>query len=330
MVCLARLGEDDGSAPNRTQDVVSHVSGVDLYIDGHDHEEEQVWIEDASGNQVLVVETGCYTHAIGVVTWDGETFTPSLVKYGEYEGQDAAVAALVQSASDDLSTTLDILVTTTPFYLNGERNPGLRTQETNLGDLVADAIFWEASLSAEDTPDAAMINGGAIRASVAAGDITMREVINVLPFINFICTVQVSGAQLLEVLEAACAFTPSENGGFPQVAIITFEIDTSVPFVGAGKYPDSTFEKPANPGARVTITDVNGRGFDLDVIYTIASIDFLGAGGDTYYAFAEAASTTMKGAGYLLSDVLCFYLEDQVGAEVPSDYEKPQGRIVIK
>ena len=105
----------------------------------------------------------------------------------------------------------------------------------------------------------------------------------------------------------------------------------NVPYEPGETYPGSTYETPANPGARVTTHDVGGRGFDPAETYTIAAPDFLCAGGDTYYVFAEAATKTMRTIGYLTSDCLQYYLEEACGGEVPAEYADPlgQGRITI-
>ncbi|MDO4798663.1 MAG: 5'-nucleotidase C-terminal domain-containing protein [Coriobacteriales bacterium] len=330
VVCLAHLGEDELNAPNRASDVAQHVSGIDLIIDGHDHKEENATLTDASGNPVLVVETGCFTHAIGVVTWEDGKIAGTLVKYGEYDGQDATVAASTQKVADEVNESLGEVIGTTAFFLDGNRVPGVRTQETNLGDFVADAMLWEAQLSANSTPDAAFINGGGIRDSIDKGDITLKTIHNVCPFINYLCTVEVSGAQLLEAFEASCAGCPDESGGFPQVAGINFSIDTTVPYQKGENYPNSTHAKPANPGGRVTITRVGNRDYNANDTYVIASADFICNGGDTYYVFAESAQDTMEGTGYLMADVLRYYLEDACKGEMPEEYREAQGRITIK
>ena len=329
VICLGHLGESDGSAPNRAQDVVTNVSGIDLFIDGHDHLEEGQSLKDASGGETLMVEAECYTHMIGVVTWEDGRLEQQLVKFGEYDGQDATVAAAVQEVSDEINKDLRVVVGTTPFLLNGERSPGVRTQETNLGDFVADAVLWEAQQSAEDTPQCAVVNGGGIRRSIDAGDIKLGDVLEVAPFLNYICTIKVSGSQLLEAFEASCFATPGEIGGFPQVSGIEYSIDTTVPFEEGDLYPDSTFHAPAKPGSRVTIQSVDGAPFDESATYTVATLDFMCAGGDTYYVFAETAQTTMKSTGYLMQDALRYYLEEACGGEVGNQYAEPQGRIKI-
>ena len=331
VICLAHLGEAEDAAPNRACDVVANTHGIDLFINGHDHEEEATTLPDGDGVDTLVVETGCNLHAIGVVTWEDGAFATELVPFGSYEGQDAGVAAVVQEEVDELAGELSTVIAHTAFLLDGERSPGVRTHETNLGDLVCDAILWEAQRMADDQPDCAICNGGAIRDSIGEGDITLGDVTNVLPFTNYVCTVRTTGASLLEALEAACSQSPEELGAFPQVSGISMTIDTLVPFEEGEEYPGSTYRAPAAPGARVTIHDVGGRGFSLDETYVVAANDFLCAGGDTYYAFAADAQRTMASIGYLQSDCLRYYLDEACGGEVPQDYADPkgQGRVTI-
>ena len=331
VVCLAHLGEAEDAAPNRACDVAAATHGIDLIIDGHDHQEELQALPNDEGAETLIVETGCYLHAVGVVTWENGSFASELVPFGSYEGQDPEVAAVVQEAADELAGELSVVVANTAFALDGERSPGVRTHETNLGDLVCDAMLWEAQRMADDLPDCVICNGGGIRASIDAGEITLGDVFNVLPFINYVCTVQTTGADLLEALEAARCQSPEELGAFPQVSGITMTVDTRVPFEEGEEYPGSTYFAPAAPGSRVTIHDVGGRGFSPDETYVVAATDFLCAGGDTYYAFAAQAQETMASIGYLQSDCLRYYLEEGCGGEVPEEYADAagQGRVTI-
>lgn len=330
IVCLGHMGEAEASAPNRAEDVVANVSGIDLFIDGHDHREEGQTVADASGNETLIVEADCYTHMVGIVTWEDGKLAKQLIKFGEYDGQDATVDAVVRKVADELESELSVVIGTTPFLLDGNREPGVRTQETNFGDLVADAMLWEAQQMSDDTPQVAIMNGGGIRSSIAEGDITMGDILEAFPFLNYVCTLRVTGAQLLESLEASCSTTPDEMGSFPQVSGITYTIDTSVPYEKGEVYPNSTYYAPAKPGSRVTIQTVGDKPFDMSATYVVASNDFICAGGDTYYVFAEAAQKTMKGTGYLVSDAVRYYIVEACNGTVSKEYEKPQGRITVK
>ena len=83
---------------------------------------------------------------------------------------------------------------------------------------------------------AALTNGGGIRASIKAGDITMKDMKTIFPFGNQVSVLTVTGAELLEALEAATFSTPDAIGAFPQVAGIVFTIDTTVPFEQGEQY----------------------------------------------------------------------------------------------
>ena len=329
IICLGHLGEDGESKPNTAADVVQNTTGIDLFIDGHDHQVENAPITDKDGNDVLTVETGCYLSNIGVITYEDGAWTESLVAAGSYDVQEEYVADMTDAIAANIESRMSGLVATTPFALNGERYPGNRDRETNLGDLIADSMVWEASTTASSAPDAAILNGGGVRAGIEAGDITLGDVCSVLPFNDQLCTIEVTGAQLLEALESSTQDTPDEMGAFPQVSGITYTIDTTVPYERGEQYPDSTYYAPASPGARVTITDVNGKGFDLDATYVIVVSAFTASGGDAYYAFAEAGSQSQEYIGYLDYQALQYYLEDELGGTVPDSYAEPQGRITV-
>lgn len=321
VVCVGHLGNEEPNG-GTSKEVLAHVSGIDLFIDGHDHEEVN---EEASG--VLLVETGCYLHNIGVVVIDEGAPEEQLIAAGSYDGVDGSVQAIVDDENARVSSELAVVLGSTPFFLNGEREPGLRTQETNLGDFCADALRWTASQELGQQVDAGLINGGAIRASVEAGDITLGTIKTVLPFANDVAVINVTGAQLLEAIEAACQTRPLAS--FPQVSGITFALDTSVPYEAGPTYPGSTYASPAAPGARVTITDVGGRAFDEQETYSIATIAFLCNGGDTYYVFDQAAQATPPVTFGFDYEAFASYLTVHCDHEVTGEYAEPQGRIAI-
>ncbi len=115
--------------------------------------------------------------------------------------------------------------------LNGAKAPnGNRDSETNLGDLITDAMLWkirtQATVSVPAENVVAITNGGGIRATVKAGDVTKKDINTVLPFGNTLAVVYVTGAELLEALEASTYCTPESIGGFPQAAGLTFTVKT--------------------------------------------------------------------------------------------------------
>ena len=353
IVCLGHLGIDDESIGNRSIDVCEHVDGIDLFIDGHSHSTTADIIAKVGDTNVVngakIVSTGTALANVGVVIYDQETgtLTDELVPAASYTKTDADVAKLV----DDRNTAVDKVygekIATTEVDLNGSRSggaatdpvtkaemtfpegEGVRTTETNLGDFAADAILWQARQTlGEENVDAALTNGGGIREALAKGDISKKSLLAVFPFGNTVATIDVTGAQLLEALEAATCTTPEAIGAFPQVSGIEFTLNTGVPYVNGTQYANSTYYAPANPGSRVTISTVNGEAFDPAATYTIATNDFMAAGGDTYYAFA--AASVNYDLGLSMDEVVMDYITDELKGTVTEEaYGQPAGRITV-
>ena len=342
VVLLSHLGMDEESAPNRSQDVLENATGIDLVIDGHSH---TLLEKGKKVGDTLVVSTGYNGQNLGVVVYDGEKFTASLFAglgksaVVEVEGVpysallsaklDPEVAELVNSTNRAVKEELSKVFAKTEVFLNGERDPGNRTEETNLGDFAADAILWAAKQALGDQVAAAITNGGGIRASIQVGDITMNDMKTVFPFGNEVSVLEVKGSELLEALEAATSATPKALGAFPQVSGIVFSIDTTVPYENGEQYPDSTYYAPAKPGSRVKIESVGGQPFDPEALYIIATNDFTAAGGDTYYAFRYPNATSGYKTGVALEDALVNYVTTVLGGVVGQDYANPQGRITV-
>lgn len=353
IVCLGHLGIDDESIGNRSIDVCEHVNGIDLFIDGHSHSTTADIIAKVGDTNVVngakIVSTGTALANVGVVIYDQETgtLTDELVPAASYTKTDADVAKLV----DDRNTAVDKVygekIATTEVDLNGSRSggaatdpvtkaemtfpegEGVRTTETNLGDFAADAILWQARQTlGEENVDAALTNGGGIREALAKGDISKKSLLAVFPFGNTVATIDVTGAQLLEALEAATCTTPEAIGAFPQVSGIEFTLNTGVPYVNGTQYANSTYYAPANPGSRVTISTVNGKAFDPAATYTIATNDFTAKGGDTYGVFKTAGG--WKDVGVSLEDALINYTTEELdGTITAGQYGEPAGRITI-
>lgn len=329
IICVGHLGVDDESMGNRSLDVVANVTGIDLFIDGHSHTSMPGGVDY---NGAKVVSTGCYLDAVGVVVYDGKTTTASLVDDAVKYITDTSMNDFVQSFQDIVDEVYAGTFATTTNLLNGERAPGVRTEETNLGDFAADAYqFIAEQYVAENdmnmTIDGAIQNGGGIRATIQPGEISMNTLYTVFPYGNTISVVSVTGAELLEALEASCSACPESLGGFPQVAGIKFTVDTSVAYAEGTQYPDSTYFAPANPGSRVTIQSVGEKAFDVNATYNIAVNNFMAAGGDTYYVFAQASQVLETGV--VDAEGLISYV-DSMGGIIGDEYAAPQGRITIK
>ena len=346
IVCLAHLGDADESITNRSMDITANVIGIDLFIDGHSHTTIDGGVLEG---ETLRVSTGEYSEAIGYVvaekvTKDDATsvaMTAGLWTIAENDEAalvlgngiaiDEEVAAIVNTLNDAVEAELSASFAKTEVLLDGNRAPGVRTQETNLGDFAADAILWAAKQAVgDDKVDAAVTNGGGIRATIEIGDVTMKDMKTVFPYGNEVATLTITGAELLEALEAATFSTPDAIGAFPQVAGIEFTIDTTVAYENGEQYANSTYYAPAKPGSRVTIATVGGEAWAADAEYTIATNDFTAAGGDTYYVFAYPFTQTGYKTGVALEDALVNYTQTVLGGVIGEQYAAPAGRITIK
>ena len=207
VVAVAHLGVDVSSAPWRSTDVIANTHGIDVMIDGHSHtaiDGQEVLNED--GETVLLNQTGTKLSALGQVVIDPDTGEVSAGLITEYQERDPDTQAFVESINQEFSTILSQVVASTDVALTtvdpstGERI--IRSQETNLGDLCADA--YREVLDA----DVGLINGGGIRADIAAGEITYEDIISVHPYNNQATSVRVTGQQLLDALELGARYTP--------------------------------------------------------------------------------------------------------------------------
>ena len=213
--------------------------------------------------------------------------------------EDPVIKEMLEEIQAEVERELGEVIGSTSVVLNGERD-FVRRGETNLGNLITDAVreFTGAEI--------AFINGGGIRASIDAGEITLGDVVSVLPFINLVETVNVPGSVILEALEHGSRQYPEQNGGFLHASGLKYIVDAT-----------------REPGQRVVYVEVNGEVLDPDRTYNLATNDFLLAGGDGYTMFADYDVELVTGE--LFSDVLINYIRQQDGPIAP----ETEGRITV-
>ena len=341
VIVLTHLGVDSSSEPNTSYDLYEKVTGIDFIIDGHSH---TVMTKGPEGEPIQ--STGTALNNIGVITidnatkkiesnelipiWHTEEVDGKEVPVYDYTKSDATVANDAKAIIDPIDADYDQKFAESAVDLNGAKAPGNRTEETNLGDLITDAMMWAIKTKAPgvDMNNAvAITNGGGIRAAIAKGDITKKDVNTVLPFGNTLAVVYVKGSELLEALEVSTYCTPKSLGGFPQFAGMEVELNTACEYdANDTTYPGSTYFGPKSIN-RITIKTVNGKAFDKDATYAVITNNFLAAGGDTYYAFA--AAQTQFDTGLPLDEILMEYITVELNGVVTDKYAAPQGRLTI-
>lgn len=180
---------------------------------------------------------------------------------------------------------LETVMGETEVFLDAARE-NIRSKETNLGNLIADTFIFATGAQI------AITNGGGIRETVEPGPITLEDLLSVLPFENEVVTVELTGEEVVAVLEHAVAQYPALWGGFPQVSGISFTFDA---------------EKPVGERVvEVLFGDEEPEPIDYEAVYLVATNSFLAAGGD---GFTMLEKEPLGNFGTML-DVLIDYLQE--------------------
>ena len=333
VIGVVHLGVDDESAANgyRSIDLYAKVPGIDFLIDGHSHT-----VMTSGENGEPIASTGTAFANIGVVVIDNETKTieDNYLMSTAGLAKNGLVAATAQGIIDVVDAEYGTPFAQTEFFLNGARDPGNRTEETNLGSLITDAMVWSVVSAGGleeyyDAPVVGITNGGGIRASIEVGEITKNDINTVLPFGNTVAVIYVTGAELLEALEASTYCTPDAIGGFPQTTGIEWVLDTTAAFDQGDIYTldgkESSYYAPASIN-RVSIVSINGEPFDEAATYAVVTNNFCAAGGDTYNVFNRAFSEGFGfDTGIPMDEAVMDYITEVLGGVIGEEYAEPSG-----
>ena len=325
VIAVGHLGDDPTSTPWTSSEVIANTTGLTAFIDGHDHADAPKIVKDKSGKYVQKISTGEKLNNIGkvVITEKGDISVTNISKE-EATAKDADMEAFVKKIKAKYQDIVNKVVAKSSVKLRIEDDNGnrlIRSQETNLGDLCADA--YRIVLGA----DIGMVNGGGIRANIPAGDITYNDIITVLPFGNMGCVIEVTGQQIKDALEfGARNVGKGENGGFLHVSGLTYDINTfiepSIEVTDKNEFVKVTGEY------RVSNIMVGGKPLDLEKTYTLGSINYtVKNGGDGFAMFK--GSKVIKDDILPDSQVLISYIQDNLKGVVGTEYAQPQGRINI-
>lgn len=338
VVALGHMGNEDSCRPWTYADVIGNTTGIDAFLDGHSHDTDQVEMLNKDGAKVL--RSGCGTKLQGVgylrITKDGE-LSAGLYSWNndvsapELLGLENSVTAAVKEATETLNAKLNEVVATSEVDLtiydpvvtkdDGSAIRIIRNAETNLGNLCSDAYRDQSGA------DVAFVNGGGIRVSIDAGEITLNDILKVHPFGNAMCVVEATGQQILDALEFGARAVPSENGGFQHTSGLTYEIHTYIE--SSAKLDENGMFAGVEGEYRVKNVKVGGEELVLDKIYTVASHNYmLKNGGDGFNMFMNCK--LLQDEVMIDNQVLINYITGTLGGVVGEDYANPygQGRIV--
>ena len=330
VIAMGHVGNEAECQPWTYADIIANTNGIDAFLDGHSHDTDKVVMTNKDGADVVRQACGTKMEGIGwlkisaedgsvdtgLYTWDNSVSAPELL------GITNAMTAEVEAATGELNAKLAEVVATTAVDLtindpeavdeNGKPVRIIRRAETNLGDLCADAYIDQSGA------DIAFVNGGGIRVSIPKGDITMNDILKVHPFGNMLTVIEVTGQQVLDALEWGTRAVPGENGGFPQVSGLTYEIHTYLES-SCTSNEDGLFTGVAGE-YRVKNVMVGGEPLDLEKTYTLASHDYMLLNHGDGYTMFDGCKVLQE------SD----YITGTLGVVIGEEYAEPygQGRIV--
>ena len=336
---MGHMGNEAECEPWTYADVIRNTSGIDVFLDGHSHDMDQVVMQDKDGKDVYRSACGTKMQGIGyarisaedgsietgVYTWNNDVPAPELmgISNSMSKEMEEATTELDEALSEVVAKTAVDLVINDPEVRDGDGNPIriIRMAETNLGDLCADAYLDQSGA------DIAFVNGGGIRVDIPAGDITLGDILKVHPFGNSMCVIEVTGQQILDALEWGAHAVPGENGGFLQVAGLTYEIHTYID--SSCTQDENTLFTGVDGEYRVKNVMVGGEPLDLEKTYTLASHNYmLKNQGDGYTMFSGC--NILQDEVKLDNQVLIDYITETLGGVIGEEYADPygQGRII--
>ncbi|MEG0817678.1 bifunctional metallophosphatase/5'-nucleotidase [Cetobacterium sp.] len=298
IVAIAHLGDDESTARKlQSVGLAEAVPEINLIIDGHSHTELK---EKKMVNGVTIVQTGEYSKNVGVVKVDLDKlkdrnasidytlYTKDIILNGDNPVvEDADVKEKIDEISRKQEMITSVKVGESPILLQGNRD-FVRTGETNLSQLITDSMLWKTGA------DVAITNGGGIRASINPGEVTVGDIISVLPFGNYVVTKEVKGSDLQKAVENGLRTYPESLGAMTQVAGMTVKFNVK------------------NPAYRKVLEiRVGDEKLDPNKNYVVATNDFMAAGGDGYSSLANG-----KELGHYpgLDEILIEYIQ-KVGLE---------------
>ncbi|MBP5457717.1 MAG: bifunctional metallophosphatase/5'-nucleotidase [Paludibacteraceae bacterium] len=310
VILLSHVGEDDNNTHVESHGLIANTIGIDAVLDGHTHSVVPTqYVADKAGRKVLISQTGTKLANVGklCISKNG-VITNELVPISSITRENAVVRHTTDSIKALAQNFTSKHVGTTDYklrILDDKGNQQIRLAETNAGDLVADAfrIIVGSNIG--------MTNGGGVRSEVNAGELKMGDIIDLLPYDNYLYEVEVEGSTIALLLTKCIQGLPLEDGDFPQVSGITFDIDAAAHQVSNIKILDPATNK-------YEPIKMNG-------LYTIATTDYCITGGG-FRGVLKDSKVTKTGL-MIYSEALVEYISNNLNGHVGKEYAEPQGRI---
>ena len=311
VVLLSHVGETTQSLGFNSHLLVNHTRGIDVVLDGHSHEIfENAKATNLDGKEITVTQTGTQFAYIGklLITPDGR-MTTQLIKGSDIAYENARITAVTDSIRQMVKAVTSEVVAHSDYRLVvSDENAQwiVRGEETNAGDLVADAYRYAMKA------DIGFENGGGIRNDIMAGDISYGDIIGMLPYDNTLRRIAVTGTQLKTMLERCTALVPVLDGNFPQCSGLRFTIHSK-------RHTVSDIE--------VLQADGSYAPLDMNHTYSVALTNYNHDAGGFFDCFKKCAVLQESSLRYY--EALSGYLKDVLKGNTGKTYAQPQGRIRI-
>lgn len=337
VVAVGHTGILETSEGWKSTDIIANTEGIDYYIDAHSHETiESAVYKNLNGEDVVLSSTGTKFANFGVLTigdnTDFELVNPDDVNVETMSETAKSAYDTVKAKIDGYNEEIAYLcgeIGTSEVKLVAYDSNGswaVRKRETNAGDFVADA--YRAATGA----DVAIANGGGIRADVESGAVSRKNLMDVNAFNNDMCVIEVTGQQLIDVLEHGARECPDPIGGFFQVSGVEFEIHTYLETPVICDQLDNFIEIDETMERRVQNVLIGGEPVDLESTYTLAGSAYVLTQGGDGLTMLEGADIVSSEEIATDAEMLIYYFTEILSGKITDEqYGNPDGdgRITI-
>ena len=337
VIILSHLGLSAEQEEYSSEALLRNIEGVDAIIDGHSHQVYSEIRKDKTGKNVIIAQVGTKLSNLGALTLSNGTVKSEIISevpifqgYEYYkkvtrDGKDRYVDPDMKKFLEDLINSheeeIKEFVGYTDFdmiTIDDKAGTVSRNRENNLCDLVADSIrnYYYS--------DIGFLNSGGVRNNIYKGNITVGDILTILPFSNKVVQLTVPGRDILDTIEYGMKNLPNNSGKFLQVSGLKFKVYDNIP--SPVKVDDFDNYVKIEGERRVFDVFVGNEKLDINKNYTVSLPDFMAEGGDGYTMFTNY-KVTNDSQGFI-SDICKNYIQKELNRRIPDIYKTNQDRIV--
>ena len=337
VIILSHLGLSAEQEEYSSEALLRNIEGVDAIIDGHSHQVYSEIRKDKTGKDVIIAQVGTKLSNLGALTLSNGTVKSEIISevpifqgYEYYkkvtrDGKDRYVDPDMKKFLEDLINSheeeIKEFVGYTDFdmiTIDDKAGTVSRNRENNLCDLVADSIrnYYYS--------DIGFLNSGGVRNNIYKGNITVGDILTILPFSNKVVQLTVPGRDILDTIEYGMKNLPNNSGKFLQVSGLKFKVYDNIP--SPVKVDDFDNYVKIEGERRVFDVFVGNEKLDINKNYTVSLPDFMAEGGDGYTMFTNY-KVTNDSQGFI-ADICKNYIQKELNRRIPAIYKTNQDRIV--